>query len=1001
LFKNRFQFFNQLIINMREFYQKRLRLLVLFLAITGMLVNNAAAQQQGIRVSGTVLDNTSSPLISVSVTVKGQQGGVVTDVNGKFTTTVPSDASVLVFTYVGYVTEQRTVGATRQFNISMTGDPKGLNEVVVVGYGTQKRKDITGAVVSVDPKRLENLPNNSFTAALEGAVPGLVITQNSGSAEASDNTIQIRGRRSITASNSPLVIVDGIPYNGSYSDINPSDIGSIEVLKDASAAGIYGSRGANGVILITSKKGVAGKPVISYDGTYGIEKIGKLPALLTPTEFYDFKKARNAPLITASEQAVYDSGNFPDYFHLGTRTGNRDQQNISIRGGGNNSHFYVSANYLDVAGVAVNDNFRRLGSQVNVDVDVTSWLTFGTSNNLSYDDRSGLSPTFSGDYSVYTYNPLTTVFNPDGSQKIYPWPEKVYWANPLAPLLAKNANNTYSLFNTNYAIVKLPLKGLSYRVNAGVRYSSQGNYTYYGRDNKKGLEALGSASRVDDLGTDYTIENLLYYNRTLGKHTIGFTGLYSYENNLATENTLNSSGFPSDVLTYYQANVALLNTPGNSYTKRSLLSQMARLNYSYNSKYLLTLTIRRDGSSAFGEDKKYGIFPIASAAWNISSEDFMKSVTAVSNLKLRVSYGSNGNQAVGSYSTLAGLTQRSYVNGTQSAPGYVPTKLGDKGLHWETTNTFNTGVDFGLFNGRIQGSIDVYSASTHDLLLARSISTVTGVNSIVQNIGKTANKGIDVGITSTNVQKKDFSWQTNLTFSLNRNKIVDLYGTGKNDTLNNWFIGHPINNNFDYQYLGVWQTTDDLTKSPQPNTKAGFAKILDANGDGKITPSDKILLPDTQPAFTYGIGNTFSYRNWSVYVFLQGVQGTTKQNSTLVDDVNTEVEKNTFAKNYWTPTNPTNDYYANANQVTSYLPNIYGVHFYKNASYLRVRDLLLSYNLPKTIMNKLKMNKVKLYVEARNLFLVTPWKGFDPEVGNQSGGVPLQKEVIFGINVSL
>lgn len=986
---------------MRKLYQKWLRLSVLTIILTGLLKIPVLAQQPGITVTGTVIDNTNLPLIGVTVRIKDHTSGTVTNNSGKFTITVPNEQTVLVFTYVGYIAEQRTVGATRQFNIAMAGDAKSLNEVVVVGYGTQKRKDITGAVVSVNPKRLENLPNNSFTAALEGAVPGLVITQNSGSAEASDNTIQIRGRRSITASNSPLVILDGIPYNGSYSDINPSDIGSIEVLKDASAAGIYGSRGANGVILITSKKGVAGKPAISYDGTYGIEKIGKLPALLSPTQFYAYKLARNGPLITASEQAVYDSGNFPDYFHLGTRTGNRDQQNISIRGGGNNSRYYVSASYLDVAGVAINDNYKRLGTQVNVDVDVTNWLTFGTSNNLSYDDRSGLSPTFSGDYSVYTFNPLTTAFNPDGSQKIYPWPEKVYWANPLAPILADNANNTYSLFNTNYAVVKLPLEGLSYRVNAGVRYSSQGNYTYYGRDNKKGLEALGSASRVDDLGIDYTIENLLYFNRTFGKHTINFTGLYSYENNVATENTLNSTGFPSDVLTYYQANVALLNTLSNSYTKRSLLSQMARLNYSYNSKYLLTLTIRRDGSSAFGEDKKYGIFPIASAAWNISSEDFMKQVTAVSSLKLRVSYGSNGNQAVNSYSTLAGLTNRSYVNGTSSAPGYVPTKLGDKSLHWETTNTFNTGVDFGLFNGRIQGSIDVYSAQTHDLLLARSISTVSGVNSIIQNIGKTANKGIDIGVTSTNMQVKKFSWQTNLTFSLNRNKIVDLYGTGKNDTLNNWFIGHPINNNFDYKYIGVWQTTDDLTKSPQPNTQAGYAKVLDANGDGKITPSDKILLPDSQPAFTYGIGNTFNYANWSFYVFVQGVQGTYKQNSTLYDDVNTEVEKNTFAKNYWTPTNPTNDYYANANQQTSYLPNIYAVHIYQNASYLRVRDLMLSYSLPKSLMSKLKMNKVKVYAEARNLFLVTPWRGFDPEVGNQSGGVPLQKEVVFGINVSL
>jgi TonB-linked SusC/RagA family outer membrane protein len=986
---------------MKKIYIKWLKLLAFFLVLNCGLAFNVSAQQKGILITGTVTDNTKVPLVSVSVTLKGKTGGAVTNANGVYSITVTDEHAVLVFSYLGYVTEQRAVDGAHILNITMNPDPKSLNEVVVVGYGTQKRKDITGAVVTVDHKRLDNLPNTSFTQALEGAVPGLNISQNSGSAEGNDNTILLRGSRSITASNAPLVILDGIPYNGSYSDINPSDIGDIEILKDASAAGIYGSRGANGVILITSKKGTTSKPVISYDGSYGVEKLGKLPDILSPQQFYDYKKARNGPLITGSEQAVYGSGNFPNYFDLATRTGHRDQQNVSIRGGSNNAKYYISTNYLDVAGVAINDNYRRLGTKVNVDVDVSNWLTFGTSNNLTYDDRSGLAPSFTGDYSVYTFNPLTTAFNKDGSLTVYPWPEKVYWANPLAPTLADNANNTYSLFNTNYAVVKFPVRGLSYRINAGVRYSSQGNYTYYGRDQKKGLEALGEADRVDDLGIDYTIENLLFYNRTFGKHTIDFTGLYSYEYNQATEASLISTGFPSDVLTYYQDNVALLNTPTNKYTKRTLLSQMGRLNYAYNSKYLVTLTARRDGSSAFGKNKKYGFFPIGAIGWNISNEDFLKSSKVVSNLKLRASYGSNGNQAVDSYSTLAGLSNRSYVNGTTNAPGYVPTKLGDSNLHWETTNTLNAGVDFGLFNGRITGTIDVYSARTHDLLLARSVSTITGVNSIVENIGKTANKGIDVGLNTINVKTQDFMWQSNVTFSLNRNKIVDLYGTGKNDTLNHWFIGQPINNNFDYKYLGVWQKNDDLTKSPQPNTQAGYAKVLDANGDNKITGSDRVLLPGLQPSFTYGFGNTFIYKDLSLYVFVQGVQGVNKLNGTLYDDVNTEVEKNTYVKNYWTPTNSTNDYYANANQQTGYLPNIYAVHFYQNASYLRVKDILLSYNLPKKVMEKLKINRIKLFAEARNLFTITPWKGYDPELSSQTGGIPLQKELTFGINASL
>lgn len=987
---------------MGQFYQKWLRLFLSLLFLSTLFNGIVSAQTQQVKVTGIVKDKGNLPLIGVSVKAKGTNLGTQTDVNGKFTLTVPP-RSVLDFSYIGFLPQEKAVPENGILNITLTEDAKNLNEVVIVGYGTQKRKDITGSVVSVDTARLRNLPNTSFVQALEGSVPGLSITQNSGGAEGSDNNIAIRGRRSITANNNPLVILDGIPYNGSYSDINPTDIGSIDILKDASAAAIYGSRGANGVILITTKKGITGKPVITYDGSYGFQKLGQMPQVLSPQQFYDYKKARNAPLLTASEQAIYDSGNFPDYVKLGTRTGSRNQQNISIRGGGNSSRYYVSANYLDVAGIAVNDNYKRLNSKVNVDVDITNWLTFGTNNNLSYDDRSGLSPSFSGDYSIFTFNPLTSPYQADGETlTIYPWPEKVYYANPLSPTLANNQNHTYSIFTTNYAVIKFPfVKGLSYRINTGIRYSSQNNYTYYDRRSKRGLEALGELNKVDNLGIDYTIENILDYTHSFGKHNIGFTGLYSYEDNLSTSNTLNGQGFPNDVLTYYQANVALLNTPSSTYAKRSLISQMGRLNYSYNSKYLLTLTARRDGSSAFGEEKKYGFFPIAAIGWNITSEEFMQNFKALSNLKLRVSYGSVGNQAVNTYSTLAGLVTRSYVNGTTNAPGYIPNKLGDKSLHWETTTTFNTGLDFGFFDGRIQGTVDVYSAKTRDLLLARSISTVTGVNSIIQNIGKTANKGVDFGVNSTNVKVKNFSWSSNLTFTLNRNKIVDLYGTGKNDTLNNWFIGRPIDNNFAYQYGGVWQLGEDFTKAPQPNVKAGYAKVVDQNGDGKINGQDRILLPGVQPTFSWGLGNTFTYKNWSFYAFINGVQGVTKDNATLADVVNTEVEKNTYVKNYWTATNPTNDYYANANQVTNYLPNIYGVHIFQNASYIRIRDLLLSYQLPQSVLNRVKINRLKVFAEARNLFTITPWKGFDPELNSQTGGIPLQKEVIFGINVSL
>jgi TonB-linked SusC/RagA family outer membrane protein len=984
--------------------------LLLLALMVPFLNHGASAQTPGLKLSGVVKDATGSPIAGVSVLLKGTQQGTVTNPNGQFSITVPGANSVLVFSYIGYITREQASAANGTLNVILLDAPVSLNEVVVVGYGTQKRKDITGAIVSVDPKRLESLPNNNLAQALEGSVPGLTVVQSGGGAEGTAS-IQIRGQRSITASNNPLIILDGIPYNGSLTDINPSDIGNIDILKDASAAAVYGSRGANGVILVTTKKGKSGKPVVAYDGSYGVDKFTKIPAVLSPQEFYAYKMVRNPGSITPSETALYNAGKFANYVDMAVQNGKRQQHAVSVRGGTDNTKYYVSLNYLDVKGVAVNDRFKRLSITANLEVNITKWLTYGTSTQFGFNDRSGMPASLSGDYSAFTFNPLTTPYQPDGvTPTIYPWPETVYYANPLAPTLVKNSDLQYQIYSTNYLDVKLPLKGLSYRINTGVTHSSRNQNSYYGRNTKAGLEAQGQIKDANNVSNSYTIENILNYNRELGKHTIGFTALYSYENDIVNNNTLNATGFPNDVLTYYQARIALLTSvdvPASGaplFARTSLLSQMARLNYAYDTRYLLTATVRRDGASDFGADKKYGIFPSIALGWNVSNEQFMKNVTQIDNLKFRLSYGSNGNQAVDAYSTFASLGNATYLNGSATAPGYIPATLANPDLHWETTNTLNAGIDFGILKGRIQATVDVYAAKTHDLLLNRSIPSTNGISTIIQNIGKTANNGIDIGITSTNIKTTHFTWTSTGTFSLNRNKIVDLYGTAKSDTANKWFIGYPIKGNFGYQYLGVWQLTDDLTKSPQTNTQAGYAKVADLNGDGKITGPDRTLIGSLQPKFTYGLGNTFRYKSISLYTFIQGVAGVTKQNTTLSDNVATAVERTTYSKNYWTSTNPTNDYYANAQLQTSpiYQPNIYGVDIYQNASYLRVKDLLLSYDLSLKILERFKISKLKVFVEGRNLFTITRWKGFDPELDASNTSIPiLIKEFVAGLNVSL
>jgi len=991
---------------MRQFYKNWLGPLLL-LTLLCVCFNSKVLAQSAIKVNGSVRDVNGSPLPGSTVTVKGSSVVAVTNANGLFNISVPSSGSVLVVSSIGYITQEVPASSTT-INVVLADNSKSLNEVVVVGYGTQKRSDITGSVVTLSPQRLDSsLPNINIAQAMEGAIPGLTVTQGGGGAEGSA-TIQIRGQRSISAQNNPLIILDGIPFNGNLSDITPADIGDIEILKDASAAAIYGSRGSNGVILVTTKIGKSGPPVISYDGSYGVDKLSNIPPVLSPQAFYAYKMVRNPGAITPSETAIYNAGTWTNWLNLATQNGERAQNTLSVKGGSENFKYYTSLSYLDARGVAVNDNFKKLSSTTNLQANIGKWLTFGSTIRLTFDDRSGLPAYLTGDYSAFIFNPLTSPYQPGTkTPTVYPWPEDTYYANPLSPTLASNTNYQYQIYATNYLEVKLPVQGLTYRINTGVTHSEQNNNTYYGQGTKIGFENAGEINEAANVSNSYTIENLLNYNRDFGKHHIGFTGLYSYENDIVNNNTLVATGFPNDVLTIYQANVALLATNNATYTKATLLSQMARLNYSYDSKYLLTVTARRDGASDFGADNKYGVFPSIALGWNISNEKFMSDITPIDVLKLRLSYGSNGNQAVPAYSTFAQLSQASYLNGTTTAPGYIPTTLANPLLHWETTTTFNAGIDFSILKNRITGTIDVYSAQTHDLLLKRSIPSTNGISSIYQNIGKTANKGLDIGVNTVNIKKDNFSWTSNVTFSLNRNKIVDLYGTGKSDTANAWFIGHPINGNFAYKYGGVWQKTDNLTSSPQPNTQAGYAKVVDVNGDGKITGSDRTLIGSLQPQFTYGFGNTFKYKNISFYVFVQGVQGVTKQNSTLSDDVNTAVEKNTYAKNYWTPTNPTNDYYANAQLLASpiYQPNVYGVAIFQNASYLRVRDMRLAYDIPPRFIQHLKISNLRIFVEGRDLFTITPWKGFDPELittGSSATSIPiLTKEFVVGLNVSL
>lgn len=979
---------------------KKMLSLILFFFLGLLSINLVSAQ--GKLIKGKVIDENKEALIGVNVLIKGSDLGTTTGLSGEFSIESTMENITLVFSYVGYKTKEVQVKNELILLVSLASDLTTLSEVVVIGYGTQKKSDLTGSVVSLSKERLSQLPNANFAQALQGSVPGLQINTNSGGSEGNELSILIRGRNSINAGNGPLIILDGIPYVGGISEINPSDIESIEVLKDASAAAIYGSRGSNGIILITTKRGSKEKVSITYDGFYGIQQIARRPDLLTGEEFYNFKTTRiNSPgTITQTEKEVYESGKFVDWYDLATRQGSRGQHSLSISGGSEKASFYLGATYLDVSGIAVNDDFKRYTLRPNLDVEVTPWLKIGSSSQLSFQDRTGLPVEFSDSRNTgggaNFFNPLTKPYNQDGSIAIYAWPEYNQARNPLSPLLVDNYDYGYRVFSANYAEIKLPLKGLTYKFNTGIEFEANDRKTYYGRNTAIGFQSGGTAETYHSIEKNLTVENILNYSKTFGNHSLNFTGLYSSQSNVFDRDDLEGQNFPSDVLTNYQMSSALLLQPSSTYFKQNVLSQMIRINYGFNSKYLLTMTARRDGFSGFGSGTKYGVFPSASLGWNVHKENFMRDLSFVSQFKFRASYGLNGNQAVGSYQSLARLSYRPYLNGTTILAGYLPVSLANPDLGWESTKSLNIGLDFGFFEGKIQGSIDYYQNRTFDLLLNRTISPTHGINSILQNIGETQNNGIELGINSTNIDGPQLKWTTGFNISHNKNAIVDLYGDGKDDLASRWFIGQPIRVNYNLLYDGIFKSQEEIKATPwaAATDKPGYVKVVDVNGDNLINALDRTIIGQLDPKLIWGLTNTFSHKGFTLMIFIHGQNGVTKENPLQLDNVFTDVARNTINKDWWSADkNPNGTHFANDANA-----NYRGVNFYENASFLRIKDISLAYNFSNKGKNPFGVQSSKLYFTARNLATLTKYEGLDPEFTNQYG-IPLQREWLVGLTV--
>jgi len=986
-----------------------------------------SAFAQKTAITGTVKDEQGEPIIGANIMIKGSNTGSITDIQGQFSLSSVNEEAVLNVSFIGYLAQEVKVNRKKTVVIVLKENTKTLDEIVVVGYGVQKKSDMTGAVASVNTKTLESRPQPNLIQSLQGAVPGLNISVTGTNAEGSSSMTRIRGDKSITADNKPLIILDGIPFDGPWSEINPNDVESIEVLKDASSAAIYGSRGSNGVILITSKKGEKGKLTVSYDTYITIDNPINIPRLMNGDEFWKYKtealKDANTTLptndnpepwmgsITQTELLMHNDGKFTNWVDLATQNGVKQEHNISFRGGVNKTNYYVSLNYTDVKGIAINNKFKRYNFRFNLDQEFTSWLKFSTSTQMGRYDRGGSSADFG---RAFLMNPLASAYNDDGSIRVAAWEDssEAFSVNPLSNLNNKSSDIRAKVVTNNALDIKFPfIKGLSYKLNTGYTYQNSSWKQYQGRDTYYGARSNGILDTDDWHSSEWIIENIITYNRDFGKHRIFFTGLYSAQSREQEGNTMNGKNFPNDVMYFYQISKAGTMSGSSNYTKQNHISQMTRLNYSYNDRYLMTLTARRDGFSAFGNDSKFGIFPSMALGWNISNESFFKDKgigEVVSNLKYRLSWGRNGNEAISPYTTLPNLSTFNYLNDDHTARyGFYPSKLASPVLGWETTTSINTGLDFSLLNGRIQGAFDMYWSRTNDLLLSRSIPTINGTSDITENIGKTKSRGYEFQITSNNISKKDLNWSTTFNLSHYQTEIVDvgLYdenGKPMDDIASRWFIGKPISVNYDYRFMGIWQIANSSNPNGQqdPNYRysvPGYMKYDDKDGVNDITTTDKQIIGSAIPKVNMSMMNTFRYKNVSLSVFLNAQLGQTARNY-LLDVSTNSYRQNRLMIDFWTPDNPINSYPKNSLD-TSVNPMDAG--FYQKTDFLRLQDVTLSYKIPEHWLNKSMLKRLEVYMNVKNLATWTSWGGLDPEFISDQRSTPQVRSFTFGLKLDL
>jgi TonB-linked SusC/RagA family outer membrane protein len=1020
------------------------------------------AMAQDTTVKGKVSDETGMAMPGVNVLIKGTSTGTTTDASGTYTLNVPSNVSAtsLVFSFIGYSTMEQGINGRSVIDVQMVADVTSLSEVVVVGYGTQEKREITAAISSIGSEALSKIATTNALEGMKGQIAGVDVLQQNGRPGASPS-ILIRGRRSLNASNDPLFVVDGIPLGGGTStndgitfttsgsnplnDFNPADIASIEVLKDAAATAIYGSRGANGVVLVTTKRGKGGKTNVTYSGYYGVTQPFKTIDMMDGDQFAALKREANrldkpggsvGRASWGAPGSVYSpdggaTGTFRDPTEFANATnpegvvwqdwqkmifqnGSQTDHNVSVNGGNEKTQYNMAIGYFNQGGTIEGMDFTKVTVRLNLDQQVSKRIKVGMSNNLTHSINNDNTGSALGE--AVPQSPLGNPYNPDGTINFNPIGDGIR-SNPLSELVeGKRVNQikTDRIFSSAYLEAEI-IPGLKYKLLGGVdmSYITRGDFQGTNTNNVKNGAPRATYQNESNLG--YTVENLLTYNKSFGDHVLGLTGLFSIQENKYEVHYASVQGLPYESQLWYNLGTAsTISALRSRLLPWALMSGMGRINYAYRGKYLFQASIRTDGSSRLAEGNKWTSFPGVSVGWRIKDEGFMSGINVVSDLKLRASFGQVGNTSIDPYKTQGVLAKSLYSwNKTGGAQGFALSEIPSPGLGWEKMATTDIGVEFGLFDGRLSGTFDVYQTNTTGLLLRRNVPPSTGYDFAFQNIGETQTRGLELTL-SANILRttSGLTWDADFNVASYKEEIVDLAqrdanGNITSDPGNRWFIGEPLRVFFDYEKIGIWQA-GEVTEAAAYGAYPGEIKIkdqvvTDTNNDGKpdlIGPDDRVILGSDIPSMYGGLNNRFAFKGFDFSFFLYYRLGYTIDSEFNLSNASMQGRYNNIDVDYWTIDNPTNEY--PRPNFAQEGPAYGNTLRYFDGGFVKLRTVSLGYTLPQSTLSSLNLSNVRIYITAQNPLVWSKYTSMDPESVDSinTGDVPSNKVFLGGISIT-